>query len=295
VQLRFAAERDADFAELAAALRRRWPAGPAAFDRVLWHGGLHLDGRPVDPDRPPRRVAAGTRVAAWGFAREPEEVPLGRDAVLLDARGVVAAAKPAWLPTQATRASRRLGLEARLRALLGCPGLVAAHRLDRATSGVVLFARDAAAAAWLGRELREGRVARRYLAWVAPVPAWSETVVRGFLARAAHPARIRFALHDAPRPGARASETHLRRIAVCGERALLEAHPRTGRTHQIRVHCAAAGHPVVGVDLYGPAWAPGRPSAAGRALLHARELRFRLPGGEERAVRAPLPADFPSG
>jgi 23S rRNA-/tRNA-specific pseudouridylate synthase len=187
----------------------------------------------------------------------------------------------------------RVSLEARLRALLGCPELAAVHRLDRTTSGVVLFARDRAAAAWLGRELREGRVARRYLAWVSPVPAWDETVVRGFLARVAHPSRIRFALQPEPVTGARASETRLRRVAVRDGRALLEAWPRTGRTHQIRVHCASAGHPVVGDDLYGPAFAPGRPSAAGRALLHAREIRFRLPGrGEAVCVTAPLAPDF---
>ncbi len=282
------------WAVFAAAAGEAWPAGPAAFARALWHGGLHLDRRPVDPERPPERIPAGTRAEAWGFAREPEcpELP---DAPLWEGFGLIAVDKPAWLATQRTRASARLALEAMLRERLGEPGLAAVHRLDRPTSGVVLLARERAAAAWMEREWREGRVTKRYLAWVAPPPARAEATVRGRMRRVLDPARIRFALAPEDGGSGRPSETRFVRRAWAGGRALLEAWPRTGRTHQIRVHAAAAGHPVVGDDLYGPPWAPGLASSAGRVLLHAVGLRFRPPGSREPVeVEAPLPPDFPA-
>src|SRR5262245_42098115 len=128
--------------------------------RVLHHGGIWLDAHPIPLDRPPASVAAGVHVAVYALGYEPEPVPLPDALVLHDASGVVAADKPAWLPVQGTRASQRISLEAELRARLGCPQLRAAHRLDRQTSGVVLFARDSERAAFLGKALQDRRVER---------------------------------------------------------------------------------------------------------------------------------------
>ena len=272
-----------------------WPLGPRLFAGLLAHGALHLDGRPVDPSHPPARVGAGTRATAWGFEREPAAVTVDRSRVLLDGDGIVAVDKPPWITTQGSRASQRHSLERRLADLLGEPGLAAVHRLDRQTSGVVLFARTPAAAAWMERELRAFRVRRLYLAWVAPPPDSERLRVSGWIRRVPHPARFAFGLSPRRVPDGRFSETTFRVRLRCERRALLEARPSTGRTHQIRVHLAARGHAVVGDDLYGPPWAPGPPSSAGRTLLHARRIEFRPPGAvESLVVEAPLPADFPA-
>jgi 23S rRNA-/tRNA-specific pseudouridylate synthase len=275
-------------------VRRRCGLDAGGLERLLQHAGLQLAGRPWDRERPPDAVGAGTRVVVWVFVREPEAVPLPTDAVVLDARGVVAVAKPAWLPVQGTRASRRLCLEAALRERLGCPGLVAAHRLDRETSGIVLFARDRRSAAHLGVELAARRVEKRYHAVVSPAPCCDAWRATGWIGRAADPRRIRFRLTAAPRPGARPSETAFRVLARQAGAALLEARPLTGRSHQIRLHLAAGGTPIAGDALYGGEVAARR---AERLQLHASSLRLRLAPdaeAEDRLVAEP-PPDFAPG
>ena len=271
--------------------RRRW-GDDAGFERLLGHGGLCVSGHPLLPEQPPPAVPAGAWIEAYGFVREPEPVALPDDAILHDDGRLVAVNKPAWLPMQGTRASQRFSLEQRLRERLADPGLDALHRLDRQTSGVALFARDRETAAWVGRELREGRVAKRYVALVAPPPHERRCEVSGWLGRVPHRTRFCFGLFPAPREGARASHTRFTRLAGDSERALLLAEPSTGRTHQIRVHTASVGSPVVGDDLYGPPFAEGAPGSASRALLHAAALRLRLRDRRELELSAPLPAEL---
>lgn len=274
--------------------RARWQDGPASFERLLWHGGLHLNGRPLLVEGASASLAAGavveadSFVTAWGFRREPEVVPVGAERVLFEAGDVIAVDKPAWLPVQGTRASQRLSLERALRELTGCPSLAAVHRLDRQTSGVVLFARGPDAARRLGRALGARDVARRYLAVTVPAPREDRFEVAGDLVRVPDPARFRFALAHGPCRGGRFSHTRFACLARAAGRAWLRASPRTGRTHQLRVHLAAAGIPIAGDPVYGM---PGRAPSASRMQLHARSLRFPL-GGREVEVVAPLPADF---
>jgi 23S rRNA pseudouridine1911/1915/1917 synthase len=284
---RFVIERALALAELLAETDARL-AGTASAERALWHGGLHVNGRPLDADAPPREVAAGAWVAVYAFEREPEPVAFDPARLLYDGDGLVAVDKPPWLPMQRTRATARLSLEAALRALLRDDSLVAVHRLDRQTSGVALFARGRAGA-WASKELAARRVAKRYLAVVAPPPARDVFEVAGFLARAPDPARFRFALHAEARPGARGSLTRFRVSERRADRALVEAHPETGRTHQLRVHLAAAGSPIVGDDLYGSTALPGR------VLLHAAALTLEPPDGPTLCLEAPTPADLRDG
>jgi len=262
--------------------RTGWDA--ARFDSMLWHGGLHLDARPHTGDEVPEVVAAGTRVDAYAFCREPETIAIGAEHVLADRAEWLAADKPAWLTTQGTRASRRLSLEAALRAATGCASLVAVHRLDRETSGVVLFAKTPEAAARLGRVFAAGSARKRYLAIVAPVPAMVEWEVSGFLGRVLDPQRYRFALRDAGEPGFRFSHSRFARLDDDGARARVACEPTTGRSHQLRVHLAAGGTPIAGDVVYGGAPAP-------RTLLHAAELRVPL-DGEAIALQAPIPPDL---
>jgi 23S rRNA-/tRNA-specific pseudouridylate synthase len=233
-------------------------------------------------------VAAGSWVAVYAFEREPETVGFAAARILHDGDGLVAVDKPPWLPMQRTRATARLSLEAALRALLGDDSLVAVHRLDRQTSGVALFARGRAGA-WASHAFAARRVAKRYLAVVAPPPARDVFEVAGFLARVPDPARFRFALHAEARPGARDSLTRFRVSERWAELALVAARPETGRTHQLRVHLAAAGSPIAGDALYG-ALVP-----AGRVLLHAAALSLERPDGSSLCLEAPTPADVRDG
>ena len=267
-----------------ALVRTAWDA--AHFDSMLWHGGLHLDGRPHGRDEMPERIAAGTRIDAYAFTTEPEAIVIGPELVLADHEDWLAVDKPAWVTTQGTRASQRLSLEASLRTLTGCTSLVAVHRLDRETSGVVLFAKTAGAAARLGRIFAEGGARKRYVAIVSPRPASAGWDVSGFLGRVLDPRRFRFELRNEPESGFRVSHTRFRRLPHDGAHAVVACDPMTGRSHQIRVHLAAGGTPIVGDVVYGGA--PGT-----RTLLHAAELRIRI-DGEEISLCAPIPREFGS-
>ncbi len=277
LRCRFAASGAPLLDELAA--KSGW--SEARIERVLWHGGLFVDGMPCHAVGP---VAAGTPVDAHAFAWEPEPIAIGRGHVLAETEDWLAAAKPPWMTTQRSRASDRLDLEAALRALVGCASLTAVHRLDRETSGAVLFAKTRAAAAALGRAFAEGRVAKRYHAIVSPAPRTDAWEVRGFLGRVLDPARYRFALRPDPAAGFRASHSGFAVVARDGERATVACAPTTGRPHQLRVHLAAGGTPIVGDALYGGA-------AHERTLLHAEALHLEWDGGAI-ALRAPIPAEL---
>jgi 23S rRNA pseudouridine1911/1915/1917 synthase len=285
---RFVVEAERSLAELLAEVGARLEGTAASAERTLWHGGLHVNGHPLDGDAPPRAVPGGAWVAIYAFEREPEPVGFDPARVLHDGDGLVAVDKPPWLPMQRTRATARLSLEATLRARLGDGSLVAVHRLDRQTSGVALFARGAAGT-WASRELAARRVAKRYLAVVAPPPEREAFAVEGFLARAPDPARFRFALLASPREAARWSMTRFGVRERHAGRALVEAQPETGRTHQIRVHLAAVAAPIAGDTLYG-SLAP-----AGRVLLHAASLALARPDGSPLHIEAPVPADLRDG
>ena len=275
--------RESSWAGFVADARARWVPGPAAFDRVLWHGGLRLGRHPLDPEKPPKGVAAGELVVAWGFASEPEVPPFDPAArLLLDEAGLVAVDKPAWLPMQRPRATARLALEPWLRRALDAPGLVAVHRLDRQTSGVALFARTPQVARDLHRALARRRVHKRYEARVVGRPAWRGCLGQGWQVRGSHASRFRFELTPSPGAEARSCEARFRVVAAGAAEARVEARPRTGRTHQLRVQLAALGHPIVGDTLY------GAPPTGGRIWLHATELAFPF-RGEALRISAPPP------
>jgi 23S rRNA pseudouridine1911/1915/1917 synthase len=164
-------------------------------------------------------------------------------------------------------------------------GLV--HRLDKDTSGVLVVAKDAATLADLARQFRNRAVTKRYLALVRGRMASPRGVVDRPIAR--HPVhRKRMAV----RAGGRAARTRYEVVERFACATLVRLFPESGRTHQIRVHLAALGHPVLGDAIYGrsPAAAAG---SLGRHALHAESLAFQHPAtGRPVAISAPLPPDF---
>jgi len=162
------------------------------------------------------------------------------------------------------------------------------HRLDRDTSGLMVVARDERAHARLQAALRERLVQREYLALVVGVPPARTGTIEAPIGR--HPRiRTRMAI-DGVSP--REARTHFELAERIGEYALLRLRLDTGRTHQIRVHLQAIGHPVCGDPEYGTG---GRDSILGleRQFLHATRLAFPHPiTGERIELTSPLPEDL---
>jgi tRNA pseudouridine32 synthase / 23S rRNA pseudouridine746 synthase len=147
------------------------------------------------------------------------------------------------------------------------------HRLDQATSGLMLFARGAVVQRQLGMAFESRRVHKRYLAIVEGVPAADAGAVDAALS-ADWPNRPRQFVDQVQ---GKPSLTRWRVLRRDADSALLELEPVTGRTHQLRVHLAHIGHPIAGDRLYAPP-----PWRAGRLLLHASELAFDHPGSGQR-------------
>ena len=172
------------------------------------------------------------------------------------------------------------------------PGIV--HRLDKDTSGVLLVARTAAALAALGRQFRDRTVQKTYVAVVqGRVGAARGTIDRPI---GRHP-RERKRMSVRTR-GGRAALTTWEVVERFPAATVLALHPHTGRTHQLRVHLAALGHPIVGDRVYGGnrrsrAGGPDFLAAFPRQALHAAEIRFAHPAsGAPLVVAAPLPPDM---
>ncbi len=200
--------------------------------------------------------------------------------ILYEDRSVIAIDKPAgWMlvPYTWDKTTRNLHLAISSSILAGdfwarsrnLKYLRHVHRLDADTSGVLLLAKSPGALHTFSRLFESRRVAKKYFAVVEGIPkeaSWISSLKIG-----PDPKQIGRMKIDS-RYG-KAAETHLRILHTGAQRALVEARPVTGRTHQIRLHLAAAGHPVVGDVLYG------------RAAVRARQ-RSRLSDQESLALRA---------
>ena len=162
------------------------------------------------------------------------------------------------------------------------PGIV--HRLDKDTSGLLIVAKDDQAHAALSRQLSERQMEKHYLALAAGQMKGSEGSIDLAIGRS-----LKDRKKMAPRPDGRSALTHWTLLRQRSDRALLDVRLVTGRTHQIRVHMAAIGHPVLGDPLYA---ARGTPKA-GRLMLHAWRLKFTHPRtGVDLRFEAPPEESF---
>jgi 23S rRNA pseudouridine1911/1915/1917 synthase len=174
------------------------------------------------------------------------------------------------------------------------PGVV--HRLDQFTSGVILIARTLPALTFLQDAFKARLVTKRYLALVAGKPRADFMEHAGWLGRHPKDFRKRCVL---PEGTADAKEAYTSFIVLDRRSgyAVVEARPKTGRTHQIRVHLAALGHAVLADSIYGRSsiW-PLTPRAGevvlSRQALHAWSITFPHPAGHTLQLQAPIPEDF---
>ena len=166
----------------------------------------------------------------------------------------------------------------------GRPGIV--HRLDKDTSGLIIVAKNDAAHVSLARQLKERKVEKTYLALVEGRIEPAEGIIDAPIGRDPRH-RKRMAVVE----GGREARTRYRLLREVAGRSLVEVRPKTGRTHQIRVHLASIGFPICGDALYGRA--ASLPAGLTRQFLHAHRLAFRHPAtGERLELEAPLAEDL---
>jgi len=262
----------------------------AEVQRAIADGRMLVDGRRRAKSF---QLAGGERIAVelrTPGDLEPEPGPV---AVLFEDEHLMVVAKPAGLVTHGT-ASRRTGTMVNRLLALGVPlstaggadrpGIV--HRLDAGTSGAMLVAKDDRTHVGLADLFRRHAIDRHYLALVRGRMEHDRFLIDAPLGRR----RARIEVRAATGKHA-ATEVEVRERLP--RSTLVEARPRTGRTHQIRVHLAAIGHPVLGDRAYGGAGQDASGLGLTRPFLHSWRIAFDHPiTGERIQVEDPLPADL---
>jgi 23S rRNA pseudouridine1911/1915/1917 synthase len=264
----------------------------ADVQRAIAAGAVSVDGvaRPKS-----HRLRGGERILVDMPAPEGPIPEAGGVPVRYEDEHLMVVAKPPGMVTHPTAARRHgtlvnrlLGMGVPLSSAGGAdrPGIV--HRLDAGTSGLLLVAKDDRTHRALSDLLSARRVGRRYLALARGEVSDPSFTVEAPVLRI----RGRMAVR---RPTGRKAETTFRVIERLprGDATLLEARPRTGRTHQIRVHLAAIGHPILGDAAYGGGGPEARRLGLDRPFLHAAGLSLDHPAtGRRIEIEEPLPEDL---
>ena len=269
----------------------------SAIQRLIGDGTVWVDGTRAASADGKRKIRGGERVEIWASPPPPldvlpEDIPLD---VVFEDRHVLVLNKPHGLTVHPgsgqpsgtlanalvhrTSSIESVGAEGR-------PGIV--HRLDRDTSGVMVVAKNEHAHGALSAAFADRRVTKVYVACVHGIPDRPKGTIDLPIGRSLRN-RTRMAIrHD----GGRDATTKWERRETRKDHCVLHCYPRTGRTHQIRVHLRAIGHAIVGDPFYGRRQldrALGDP----RLMLHAYRLGFAHPvGGEPLEFEVPPPEDF---
>jgi len=261
------------------------------IQKLIGEGHVIVDGQQAKPSTP---LIAGARVQVHVLPEEPrslkaEEMELF---ILYEDEDLVVLNKPSGVVVYPAAGNRRGTLiqgllYARTLSSIGAPerpGVV--HRLDKETSGVIVFAKSDAAYYDLVRQFKEREVHKAYLALVHGDVEEDEGRIEAPIGRDLHH-RQRMGVRER---GGRPAITEFRVLQRSEEVTLLCVKPHTGRTHQIRVHLTAIGHPIVGDPLYGR---KNRFPGAKRLMLHAWKLAFTHPkSGQRLEFIAPPPPEF---
>ncbi|MFC7473936.1 RluA family pseudouridine synthase [Dankookia sp. GCM10030260] len=278
--------------------RRHFPQlTQGALQKMLRTGQIRVDGKRAEANTrlqegqevriPP--LPDGPKPIPGRFPVSPEDAAELERMVLYRDASVMVLDKPHGLAVQGGPGIVR-NLDAMLDALQfeaeERPRLV--HRLDRDTSGVLILGRTAQAAAWLAKAFRGREVEKTYWAVVVPQPEMAEGRIELALAKVGGPRGERMVAVDNPEEGQRAI-TEFRTLDNAKRRAAwLELKPYTGRTHQLRVHCAEGlGTPILGDGKYGGI-AAHMDGLSNQLHLHARALRLPHPEGGMLEATAPL-------
>ena len=264
----------------------------AAVERMIERGGVQVDGAPAHKSL---RLTGGERIQ---LEDEPDAVPAGPEpgseldiplayiddhVIVVDKpAGVVTHPAPGVIGPTLVGALRNLGLRGGDDE--GRPGVI--HRLDRDTSGLLVMTRSDEAFAALGEQMRAREIEREYIALVRGRPQSRRGTIDAEIGRDRNDIG-RMAVGGR---GERPAITHFELAEPLVGTSLLHLKLETGRTHQIRVHLAAIGHPVLGDPLYG---VPGTQVGLRRQFLHAARLGFTHPiDGRHMQLESELPPDL---
>lgn len=277
----------------------------AQWAPIIRDGRILVDGRRA---RPGQRLRAGATIEYHPEAIPEPEVSADIQ-VLHEDDWMTAVDKPANLPLHPSGKYFRNTLLSQLLLARGetldAPGLRVVHRLDRETSGVVVFGKSVSATRYLAGQFEHRRATKSYLVLVHGTPPERFSIDARLGPKRG--SRIRKAVGVVGPDEGVSAQTDFRRLAAGANLSLLEARPRTGRMHQIRVHLHHAGYPVVGDKMYGVDEGLFLKMSAGepfteedrarlllpRQALHAWKLTVRHPRDHEPITfRAPLPDDM---
>ncbi len=281
-------------------VRAHFPAlGHGPLQKLLRTGQFRLDGRRVQGGE---RVSAGQTVRVPPLSDEapvpatgrapirPEDAAFIKGLVVHEDETIIVIDKPAGLAVQGGTGTTR-HVDGMLDALARRgerPRLV--HRLDRDTSGLLVLARTAKAAAELGFAFQQHRVRKLYWAMLVKGPERNEGEIDLPLGKSGPPGQER--MRPGPAEESRYARTGFKVLARAGKSVAWAALlPLTGRTHQLRAHCAAIGAPIVGDGKYGGA-AAHLANAPKGLMLHARELELPRSGGRALRLTAEAPPAF---
>jgi len=221
-----------------------------------------------------------------------EEHALVRSFVIEEDASILALNKPSGLSSQGGRGQHRTLdelLVAFARSNGKRPDLI--HRLDRHTSGVILAAKTKPAASFLGKAMMGRKFKKIYLALVASAPDPRDGIIETPLRRDEQGREAYMRVCAPDHPDAETAVSRYRTVATGQGMALLELRPQTGRMHQLRVHLAHIGRPILGDARYGGALMANG-AAVPRLMLHARALEFPHPDGGLKRIDAEPPEDF---
>ncbi len=259
--------------------------------KIIDLGGVHLDGRRVGTCF--TSVKNGMQIEMFVDGLPFDIFRLADEQILYRDKYILVLNKPAGIDTQPTPSRYKGTLYDALLALLGPvpgrkkPELGMVQRLDRGTSGLMVFSIHQSAHKGLSKIFLEHLVDKRYLALVenAPDPATGE--IRSMLARSRKYNRMVSVEH-----GGKDAITRYQTKITCGAGALLEIELLTGRSHQIRAHMSESGSPLLGDSLYGGVMNYAELSLA-RPMLHAFHLAFKHPvTAEPLTFDLPMPTDM---
>ncbi|MFN6145682.1 MAG: RluA family pseudouridine synthase [Planctomycetota bacterium] len=296
---------DADGALLGDVLAQAVPAARTTVLRAaIAAGEVHVGGAPWVSNR---RVRAGDVVEWRASAGLPvaSPPPVAMPAVLWESPTALVVGKPAGVPTVPDRSGRERGIHGLLPELRPDADLRIVHRLDRDTSGCLLLGKGLDAARHFDRAFTDGAVTKTYVALVAGQVERDEFAIDGYLGPdRRRPGKVVAAARELP--GFRAAHTAVRVRQRLPQHTLLELRPRTGRSHQLRVHLQSIGRPIVGDRDYGGEelllsrlkagyklrrGVPERPLLT-RMFLHAERLSFADVDGARADVECPWPEDL---
>lgn len=276
---------DADLA-IGVLLREKWKLPKKTVHLLFQHKEVLLDGKPAVQHQ---LTCAGQTIMLRLCPEEPYGVePLRADlAVYYEDDHLLIVDKPAGLLLHPTEPGHRESLDHLVAGHFQAQQLQTQvrhiHRLDQDTSGLVLYAKHGYAAALLDEQLRQRLIKRSYVAFVhGRVEQQAGTIKAAIGKDRHHPTRRRVS------PGGEPAITHYEVLARYPQATKILCQLDTGRTHQVRVHLAHLGHPLVGDQLYG-----GKSLGIHRQALHAAKLELTHPfGGERIEVHSKLPQEL---